>query len=278
MNEVLVASFVKRMQRSTHMLCFSSVDMVKNTILGMTVFGTYELVAFDPASILQNFDALTGQSTAAATNKTDIPIGGESSLRSIAAGSTSVVVHAGAGACAGVAHSAVIALWEIALKKKRHPWQIRRLRILQHAIGYASLFGTYEGMRRVLEFGFYDFLAKQEAKVMEFLQLHPLDWMKREDGVYDITPLRWVFCMTAGGVAGQVHHIVTHALANSKTLDWRKIFLVPIRSTWTTFWVTGFCFVAFEFGGEMIERYVKLEKLQQEKQQEQERRRIELQR
>lgn len=272
----------------------STVDLVKNTILGMTVFGTYELLAFDPSSILlANKDSLDGgatQSTSTTTTGSDLTIianadgnnndklciAGASSLRTIAAGSTSVVVHTGAGACAGVAHAAVLSLWDMIFKKQRHLWQVRRLHIIQHAVGYASLFGTYEGMRRGLEFGFYDLLVAQEARVMEFLQLHPLDWMKGEGGVYDITPLRWAFCLTAGGIAGQVHQLVTHAMANSRTLDWRKMLAVPIRSTLPTFWITGLSFVAFEFGGELTERYIKLEKLQEQKKGQLEQRRIEI--
>jgi hypothetical protein len=224
----------------------------------MTVFGTYDYVAFGLLASANPDRHLNADPHCTTTELCRLPWGSE---RSIAAHSIPVLAHAGAGLCAGIAHSGALVLWEILTGKKHPHWNIRRLRVLQHSFGYAALFGTYEGGRRLLEYNLYDYVlqhATAAAQVVEFLSFHPsLDWMKLGDGVHNLAPIRWIFSFLAGGVAGEAHKLVTLIMSHSfssgnSPWDWRKI-LSKMRPTASSFAVTGLCFVAFEFGGELTE-------------------------
>ena len=223
----------------------------------MAVFGIYDLLAFD---ILGRNPNRNDPVSRAGPEPTHLEISSNSShtSRSLMASSTPVLVHAAAGLGAGVAHSGVLVLWEIMTRRKHPHWSARRLRVVQHSLGYACLFGTYEATRRLLEYSFYDALSNHEERVLEFLARYPLlDWMRRDnnddDGTYEVPSVRWGVAFVAGGVAGYTHQLVMHATSNSKTGEWRKI-IPTIRPSVSTFCLTGLCFVAFEFGGEWTER------------------------
>ena len=228
------------------------VKVFKNAVLGMAVFGTYDYMAFE---LLTSSSVKTDQHQ-------DIPhhTGADcESERSIAAHSIPVFAHASAGLCAGVAHSGALVVWDMFTKRQKfyNNWHAaRRFKgLLQHSFGYAALFGTYEGVRRLLEYTFFDQLRAQEAsQVMQFPFLYPLlDWMKPDNEIHDMTPVRWTFAFLAGGVAGEAHQIVTLVMTHHNPRDWRTI-LPKMRPTIASFALTGLCFVAFEFGGELTER------------------------
>jgi hypothetical protein len=223
----------------------------------MTVFGTYDLVAFDIFG--KNADR-NDPIRHALPEPTHLASSSDSShtRRSLIASSTPVLVHAAAGLGAGVAHSGVLVLWEILTRRKHPHWSARRLRVVQHSLGYACLFGTYEGTRRLLEYSCYDALSTHEERVLEVFARHPqLDWLKHDhkdnDGTYEVPSVRWAVAFAAGGVAGYTHQLVMHAMSHSQTGEWRKI-IPTIRPSMSTFCLTGLCFVAFEFGGEWTER------------------------
>jgi hypothetical protein len=229
------------------------VKVVKNSLLGMAVFGTYDFVTF----------MLLGDSSRPATTN-NLPGALQSSSLMAATTTTTAtpVLHAGAaGLCAGVVHSATLIVWEILTGKKNPHWNPQKLKVVQHSLGYASLFGTYEGARRLLEYGFYDLLSFRQ-KLVEYPNQkiqHPWMTARDDDGsyyyYYDITP--WSFSFLAGGLAGHVHQVVGHAIANTKTkLELRKIPTILVRPTVSSFCMTGLCFVAFEFGGELTERAI----------------------
>lgn len=245
--------------------CTCKVKVLKNVVLGMTVFGTYDFVAFDFLA-----------STLPDRHRNPIPLSTTDlfeSERSIAAHSIPVVAHAGAGFCSGIAHSGALVLWEILTGKKHPHWSVRRLRVLQHSFGYAALFGTYEGGRRLLEYTVYDHLLEQAtavAEVTEFSSFHPiLNWMNLGDGVVqNLAPIRWTLSFLAGGVAGEAHKFVTLAMSHSfssqnSPWDWRKI-ASKMRPTAAPFAMMGMCFVAFEFGGELTELALTSDTLQKE--------------
>lgn len=184
------------------------------------------------------------------------------------------MVHSGAGLCAGVAHSGVIVTWDYLIPRitmnnmqqlRNFSWQHmvhNKSRLMfQHSIGYSSLFGTYEATRRLLEFSLYDVLAQQEEEVFAWILQVPeqyTSWMKH-DGIYDIRSVHILISFLAGGLAGQVHHVVSHVVANHHHNGSGSILkrLPTIRSTLPSIWITGLCFIAFEHGGDLAERLAK---------------------
>lgn len=269
-----------------HTIC--TVKVLKNAVLGMAVFGTYDYVTL---YLLANTSSSSSSSHDANRHAEDVrerntspqqqqqqqqvslqlQQGFESdpSIATAHDASIPVFAHAGAGLCAGMAHSAVVVLWELVTKQHQHWHFVRRLKVmLQHSVGYAALFGTYEGVRRLLEYTYFYNLQRLRqrppqatsssshvVKVQSFL--NPLLWHDA-----DMPLARWTFAFLAGGVAGEVYQIVTLAMSQSSVFfsrrhgpsswDWRKIKVR--RPTAASFVLTGLCFVAFEFGGDLTER------------------------
>jgi hypothetical protein len=191
-------------------------ELAKSTVLGITVFGTYEY-------IVHHYMKVNGDTDARST----------------------LLAHMGAGACAGLVQSSVLCTWELISKLTSHPSVPHNLRgsfltrrAVHHATGYASLFGTFEAMRRLLMY-----------------VSHPLE---------EKNPLSTslVAAFLAGGIAGQVHHFVNYITSHWKlqlSMDLikhtRQYVLLPnLRANLSAFGPTALCFVAFHYGEELTER------------------------
>jgi len=224
--------------------------MVRNTILGMCAFGIYEYIAIHRTNNTEN----TVIHSTLSRMKMD------ASLHRLAAESSSVLVHAGAGACAGFAESLVLIAWKNLVEtqtptQKAHNHKNAPRAILKQSLGYAALFGSYEYCRRLLEFSFYGTLQKQEHHILQALETYPAiaNTLRTQNGEFDVTPLRGAFAFCAGGLAGQVYHVVVQLVQRDVSQHFRR----AIRETWKTkpsFWPTGVCFLALEYGGAVTER------------------------
>jgi hypothetical protein len=201
---------------------FPLSELAKSAVLGITVFGTYEY-------LIQH----------------DMKVNGDTNAQSI------VLVHMGAGACAGLVQSSVLTTWELTSKLTSHHsiphnWRGSFLarRAVHHAIGYASLFGTFEATRR---------LSLYAVRPLE--ETHPR-----------ATSLATIFL--AGGIAGQVHHFVNYVTIHWKSQlstdlgkHTRQYSHLPNRTAnLATFGPTAVCFVAFHFGEELTEQIRDVEK------------------
>jgi hypothetical protein len=204
------------MSSTSHLIVSSLSELAKSTVLGMTVFGTYEY-------IVHHYMKVNGDTDARST----------------------VLAHMGAGACAGLVQSSVLCTWELTSKLTSHPSAPHNLRgsfltrrAVHHATGYASLFGTFEAMRRLLVYA-----------------SHPLE----EKNPHAIS-LATTFL--AGGIAGQVHHFVSYITSHwklqlSTDLTQHARQYLPLsnwRTNMSAFGPTALCFVAFHYGEELTER------------------------
>lgn len=204
-------SYVKH----TSSYCILS-ELAKSTVLGMTVFGTYEY-------LVHHYMKVNGDTDARST----------------------VLAHMGAGACAGLVQSSVLCAWELTSKLTSHPSAPHNLRgtfltrrAVHHATGYASLFGTFEAMRRLLVYA-----------------SHPLEEKNPH-------ALSLATAFLVGGIAGQVHHFVNYITSHWKwqlstdlIKHTRQYLLLPNRrANMSAFGPTALCFVAFHYGEELTER------------------------
>lgn len=192
-------------------------------------------------------------------------------------------VHVAAGALAGGAQSIVLDGWEIGsywLHRQRYraqhgghapdvaslinaPLVLRRL--YHHSLGYLSLFGTYEFMRRQGEEHVRELLQSGEPWVAERLDgllkrdiIHRKPATFKEDSeTYDLTAIPLLVSFGAGGFAGQAHFVVSHylrQLRKSSELTHHQIRHPRMAVICMAFVPTAFSFVAFQFGGELTER------------------------
>ena len=194
--------------------------------------------------------------------------------------------HLGAGALAGAAQSVVLDGWEILSywthrQRYRHlheghapdlislintPLVIRRL--IHHSLGYMTLFGTYECLRRYGEDQVRNVLQSGEPWVTKHL-----DWLlengiigtrlaRNNEEIYDLTSVPLLISFGAGGFAGQAHYIVSHYLR-----QWRKatdhshhtVRHPTVPTTFIAFFPTALSFMAFQYGGEFTERVLGLD-------------------
>ena len=80
--------------------------------------------------------------------------------------------------------------------------------------------------------------------------------------MYDLTNLPLLISFGAGGIAGQAHYMVSHYLR-----QWRqardhvhhRLRHVTVGGTCVAFFPTAISFMAFQYGGELTERFLVLE-------------------
>ena len=238
--------------------------MAKNSLQGVVVFSTYEYIIGNRVerkqpSFLQRL-------------RTNFNIPVTVPLHVLMTERAPVWAHIVAGVGAGLAQTAVMTVFDAAVPLFRTKGNGIKFpsvasvsrHALHHAAGYASLFGSYEAIRRMLENVFYNVLLSQEKRVLESLENHSsvYRWFRRErDGYYDITPVTMTTTLLAGGLAGQVHHVVRNVTADSmsKTLKPKRL-VSALRRSLPTFWPTGLMFLAFEYGGLLAERMAPVSK------------------
>lgn len=222
-------------------------DMMKNTILGMSVFGSYEYIAYHWLANKCHGSITTSSSIPPQDDNDDYVLFNES-IYIKAAERSPVVAHFGAGVCSGLAQSTVMTVWE---QPSRAKWPLVGRRAIHHAIGYASLFGSYEGFRRWIKSGIQTYLVTHEYQRDFIFTITKEDqyWTQRQ-----VVPL--ITSFLAGGFAGQVHHLVHHITWHWKKSSRPHRLLPPLRSTLGAFGPTALAFVAFQYGGELTERMI----------------------
>jgi hypothetical protein len=213
---------------------------------------------------------------------------------SSAIGSSPLLAHFGAGALAGLVQSVIQDTWEIVaywymhkdaiLKKKNNPISHMKKgintsllvrRAVHHSIGFATLFGTFECVRRFLIHSAFDYFFSGSPsvpsildKLSQFRLVHIND-----DGVRDMTVVPMGAAFLAGGIAGQTQFIASHYSRHwklhavrgahaAKTKHWMPK-PPSLRATGAAFAPTGLCFLAFQYGGELTERWLSSEDQQQ---------------
>ena len=273
--------------------------MTKSSILGVVVFGLYEYLVLQRVN--QQKDAghnrqkifVNVYCKVAADETNQTPRSAQMSVHP----STSAVhtllpitYHMAAGALAGACQSIVLDGYEI-FSYWVHRHQYRHLhgghapdmislvntslvirRLVHHSLGYMTLFGTYECLRRQGQNHIRNILQSGEPWVAD-----RLDWLL-EQGIistrkstlanddkelYDLTSVPLFISFGAGGFAGQAHYIVSHYLR-----QWRKatdhghhhvVRHVRVGTTCMAFLPTAISFMAFQYGGEITERVLALE-------------------
>lgn len=188
--------------------------LVKNTIIGAAVYGTYEKVIEEYMDSSSNVERMT-------QNETKNP----SWIKEDAYSRASVMQHFGAGLCAGTVHG----LFTTALEstsylyhqrmylqnsitnnrshntiksrmkqkvKQSIPWTVTYT--LHHAIAHSILFASYECSKRLLNF---DFQGSETTSIQS---------EENEDSIIPSSAKNIMFIGAAGGIAGQIQHVVSH--------------------------------------------------------------------
>jgi hypothetical protein len=160
---------------------------------------------------------------------------------------TPLYLHFGSGALSGFMFSLVLDAWDVAAHvAKGHaiphrlnaPLLVRRA--MHHSVGYATLFGSFEAVRRRLDewsMGFF-FVAGDDDHTKGKAVANVLDALARlglvcHDDVaqsYDVSAIPLVNAFLAGGMAGQLHHVADHC-----TRHWRRSTATAAPSTAITY-------------------------------------------
>jgi hypothetical protein len=254
-----------------------------SSLLGVAVFGVYDTLIFRSWPNHHPKKEEQQQPETKAVSTSHLKLVWMQASVGPSGEATNVWAHFGAGAIAGVAQSAIMDTWEILsywwMHRHRnvtlqhhvrtginHAFILRRL--IYHTAGYATLFGWYEMVRRTLVRQTYDYLSSGAESVPQ--TLHLLKRFKlihiNEQGHYDMTIIPISTAFLAGGVAGQLHFVVSHysrhwklqALTSAVDVKHKGTRTLPklprFRYTAGAFVPTALCFVAFQYGGELTER------------------------
>lgn len=181
------------------------VNLVKNTILGLAVFGSYEAIVshLSPPAvqdddetkkilILEEHDDESGEPRVFFDHNDDYA-------------RAALPIHAGAGFVAGSVHGVATSLMETSPFKSNGVSMLRTSlppNMMHHAVAHSLLFGSYEGFKRM----FVEQLEDHEYYGGGYLAAF---------GV-------------AGGLAGQVQHVASHYLE-----PWAVGMAVPTTTTTT---------------------------------------------
>ena len=202
--------------------------LVKNTVLGASVFETYCYM------VLHLAPAPPSPSDAAAPTTTpDHHVVVEDEYARASLG-----VHVVAGACGGAVHGVVGTLWDTVAGDRSSFVTGLRPMILHHASAHAALFGSYELLKRQL-----------------------LEWSGL-DSHSQHGPAYLASVSVAGGVAGQVQHILSHYSeqwlrleeggtippAAAESTAALKLRPPAWRSVLMAFPASAIGFIAFEYG------------------------------
>jgi hypothetical protein len=232
----------------------------------MSVFGSYEYIAYHLLANTNNLEEVLHAQALDDNDNSNSSIHIAKSLYVTAAEQSPVVAHFGAGVCSGLAQSVVMTVWEhwttTTKPESRQSWPHIGRRAVHHAVGYASLFGSYEWFRRHIHHGLHSYLLTDDHQRDMLAMMADYPWMRREDGLYDVTPIALVTSFVAGGMAGQVQHVVSHATRQWQSTGMFAVRVVPLQATFGAFGPTALAFVAFQYGGELTERMMEDRKSQ----------------
>jgi hypothetical protein len=200
-------------------------------LLGVAVFGTYEYV-------LHQFQQSSSSSPP------PLPPLNENSTTSSSNKLHSVLVHMTAGAAAGVAQSACWMLWESLVHGN---WQLLAHRphfclrtTVHHAGGYMALFGSYQFIRQCL-------------LTPVLLEAATTTTTPRENETIQTSLWEPAATFMAGGVSGQIHHVVNHYTSHWKLTHTTWPRPPRLGPTTATFIPIALSFTAYEYGEEVFE-------------------------
>jgi len=255
------------------------LDIIKGAILGFSVFGIYELLIVKQSS-KDDVTALAENVALARKENTKL-VWMQASVR----GTMESSLTFGAGALAGLAQSMIMDTWEVGSYWWQHRndiWRRQSLhhvnkkintkfigrRAVHHSVGYATLFGCYETIRCYLShkiFAYFSSGSPSVPRLLDNLEHFGLVEMDK-NGVYDMTIVPVSAAFVAGGLAGQAQFVVNHytrhwkvkALQHTKVKSEKAYIPRPpgLRATVGAFLPTALCFVAFQYGGELTERWL----------------------
>ena len=219
-----------------------SKALVKNTILGASVFETYcySVACLAPPPPVPSRRDDPNSSSSSTTTTISLNVDDEYARASLG-------VHTVAGACGGAVHGLVGTLWETVAGERASFVNGLPPMILHHASAHAALFGSYELLKR------------------QFLEWSGLDSQSQHGPAYLAS------VSVAGGIAGQVQHIMSHyseqwlrlddvvataesaatttaAATESTTTVSLKIRPLAMRSVLMAFPASAIGFIAFEYG------------------------------
>lgn len=196
------------------MLTTFSVDLVKNTLLGLAVFEAYGAVIERMAPI-------------SSTNK------GE---KRDPYAQASVTTHAFAGSVGGFSHGVAGTVWDTiaaAPESRRSVLRTMPRMVVHHGLAHSVLFGGYEGAKRV----FLSYLNSNSEQL---------------EGIEPVTRIEFLGCVAvAGGLAGQAQHLLSHyseqvfTSGTPETVRWSGTTLRPLLFA---FIPSSIAFVALEYG------------------------------
>jgi hypothetical protein len=195
--------------------------------------------------------------------------------------STPPLYHFGSGALSGFLFSLVLDAWDVGVFVARGHELPPRLnapliarRGFHHSVGYATLFGSFEVIRRLLDdwsMTFFSGAAGDDANVANVLdaltrlRLVNHNDEEYEEKSYNMSAIPSCTAFVAGGFAGQLHYVADHY-----TRHWRRSAtnkegffssllvsrrqLPNLKATMSAFGPTAFCFVLFQYGSDIVDR------------------------
>ena len=273
------------------------IELTKSSVLGITVFGLYEYLILHRVN--EGSDVTKTQKVFVdVPRRVDEPapqtLSAQMSVHPPTSGAHLLLplsYHMAAGALVGAVQSAVLDFWEITSywvhrQRYRHlhdghapdivslvntPLVIRRL--VHHSLGYMTLFGTYEFMRRQGQEQVRNVLQSGQPWVV-----NQLDWLLEQGFIgtrkstydnnqemYDLTNVPLLVSFGAGGIAGQAHYTVSHYLKQFRKASdhaHHKIRHPAMSTICMAFFPTAISFMAFQFGGELTERILAVQEME----------------
>lgn len=280
----------------THTLShfFFKKDIVKGAVLGSIVFGVYDFLVFRQTAQSRGTQVKQTEPTEHVLKRHSTKTIWMQASVSPKTASAPVAFHFAAGAMAGLVQSAILVGWEIVHYWWRHRSDILKTqslkhvnmhlnlnlvirRAVHHSVGFATLFGIYETIRRALVNEALYYFASGSPSVpstLELLEKYRLIHTESKDdhrsGIYDMTIVPMSAAFVAGGFPGTAHFVVGHytshwklmsasaKVAPQRSLPKRRSSppLPRLRATMGAFLPTALCFLAFQYGGELTERWL----------------------
>lgn len=252
------------------------LELAKGGLLGFVVFTVYDMLiqnkedARNGEQVEEIITAARKPARKAAVFTADLSVVPMySSVRSNK-NESPLIAHFGAGALSGLAFSMVQDGWDFVKRaRKRGLVTARRSmnqrfvlrRLVHHSVGYATMFGSFECFRRLLMESIQTHMTSSHDSVPSTLKTAERLGLIRATNAnqLDMTAVPILTSFVAGGLAGQAHFIADHY-----TRSWKlraiqttsKVPPLPVRSLLGSFLPTALCFVAFQYGPDLYDRFV----------------------
>lgn len=200
----------------------------QSLLMGIVVFGTYDAVlnSWKKSKKKQQQHDKNNHETEYSTEEINIE--------------PSIVVHGAAGAASGVARSIFWMTWEAAVYRIFFHSNFLLRTTLHNAACYGTLFGTYQSIRHLVTASLDDRLNNNKND-------------NNEDKYNPVYLFDILGTAVAGGVAGQVHHVVNHYTSHWNHFHPKRPPLPSLYPTLSAFGPMSLCFLAFEYGDDIVE-------------------------